>query len=60
MNEKLEIALHKGDDLLNKRSEIISQRRHRNNNNGRVAGILSSYEINITASTRSEDLLHLT
>ena len=29
MNEKLEIALHKGDDLLNKRSEIISQCRHR-------------------------------
>ena len=30
MNEKLETALHKGDDLLNKRSEIISQCRHRN------------------------------
>ena len=30
MDEKLEIALHKGDDLLNKGSEISLQCRHRN------------------------------
>ena len=28
--EKLEIALHKEDNLLNKRSEVISKCRHRN------------------------------
>ena len=30
LNEKLAIALHKGDDMLNKRFEIISKCRHRN------------------------------
>ena len=29
MNEKVEIALHKGHHLLNKRNEIISRCRHR-------------------------------
>ena len=30
LNEKLAIALHKDDNMLNKRSEIISKCRHRN------------------------------
>ena len=30
LNEKLAIALHKGDNLLNKRSEIVSKCRHKN------------------------------
>ena len=29
-NEKLEIASYKGDNLLNKRSELISKFRHQN------------------------------
>ena len=29
MNEKLEIALYKGNNLLNKRNEVISRCRHR-------------------------------
>ena len=30
LNEKLEIALHKDHNILNKRSEVISKCRHRN------------------------------
>ena len=30
LNEKLAVALHKDDNMLNKRSEIISKCRHRN------------------------------
>ena len=38
LNEKLAIALHKEDNMLNKRSEIISKCRHKNKY------ILASYD----------------